>query len=284
VSVESLPEGSVAPEVVGPSTVVERDVDEAPLFSGPFMKELARRKKQERDAKIIITAEHGQTGLGKTALAVYLAKLADTSPGGFNAEKSTLSVPRFLQLWDELDPGSAAILDEAEQLDARRAMSNQNVDAAEKMQTRRVNQIITIMTLPSPREIDARVERLADFWINCECRGRARVYQKKIHRIKQSVYYQTLQTITWPNMDRDPDYKALSGKKRVYIDEEADDDYIRRSEHNEILEKERKKIRREVRDEWIKAAKEAGIPGSDIAAFPNVDLTAGRINQIARGE
>lgn len=266
-----------------PDTNTETEFEEFP-FTGPFFQEVAKRKRQERDAKIIITAEHGQTGVGKTSLAVYLAKVLDTSTDGFTAEKATLNVGEFLTMWDELEPGSAAILDEAEQLDSRRSMTNENVDASHRMQTRRVNEIITIMTLPSPKEIDSRIQRLADYWINCEKRGTARIYKKKIHRIKQKVYYKTMQTVQWPNMDKDQDYRDLAAKKDTFIDAEDSADYIRRSKHEELLEKREKQVRREARDKWIQGASEFGISGADIARFPNVELTPNRIRQIARGE
>lgn len=259
--------------------------DAAQPFSGPFFQKVAKRKKDERDAKILITADHGATGVGKTSLAVYLAKALDTSSNGWTAEKATLDVPRFLQMWDELEPESSAILDEAEQIDARRAMSNENVDASMRFQTRRVNQIVAFLTLPSPQEIDSRIERLADFWINVESRGGARIYQKKIHPIKKKVYYETLQTFTWPNMDDDPDYRELARMKAEFIDsEDADDNYIRQDEANQRREKAVKTARQNLRDEFIVALKEHGMPGTEIADLSVVDLTSQRVNQIANEE
>ncbi|WP_231896224.1 hypothetical protein [Haloferax volcanii] len=264
-------------------TIVNSGSVEAQPFTGPFFKKIGKRKREERDAKILVTADHGQTGVGKTAAAVYLAKVLDTSATGFSHEKATLSVPEFLEMWDALEQNSAAILDEAEQIDARRAMRNENVDASMKFQTRRVNQIFAILTLPSPKEIDSRIERLADFWVNVECRGRARIYEKKIHRIKKSVYYETLQTFEWPNMDKDPDYIELARMKDRFInDDDADDNWVRQSVSDERIEKAVKDTRRELRDEWISALKDYGMAGTEIAKLSNVDLTSQRINQIAR--
>ena len=288
-STEAAPPGAApataAPDY-GPSDVVERDlpVDETyEAFTGPFYQEVAKRKKQQRDIKAVITADHAQTGLGKTALAVFMAKVLDTTDGGFTADKSTLNVPEFLRMWDRLEPGSAAILDEAEQLDARRAMSSENVDASHKMQTRRVNQVMALLTLPSPKEIDSRIERLADFWINCEIRGRARIYEKKIHRIKQTVYYETVQVVKWPNMDRDPDYRELASKKDSYIEGDQDQ-WILRKHAQEEKERAVKQAKQEVRDQWINVLKQHGMAGTEIARLPHVDLTSQRVNAIARGE
>jgi len=254
-------------------------------FTGPFFKEVGKRKRNGRDAVILITADDADRGVGKTACAVTIAKLLDTTADGFDAEsKATLSVPRFLDLYDILDEGSALILDEGEQLDSRRAMSQENVDASHKIQTRRVNEVIVIITLPSPDMIDKRVEQLADYWVNVECRGKARIYKKKIHRIKRKVYYKGLQTFQWPNLDGDPDYEALARMKDKYIDDDSDSsEWVRESEVQERLENAKQKVRKEQRDEYIKAL--GGIEDLRYKDFaPAFDLSPQRIGQIVRGE
>jgi plasmid maintenance system antidote protein VapI len=257
----------------------------ADMPSGEFFQRIAKRKRNERDAVILITADDADRGVGKTSLAVTLAKLLDTSPTPFDAEEqATLQVPRFLQLYDELPKGSTLVLDEGEQIDARRSMSQENVDASLKMQTRRVNQIIVIITLPSADMIDNRIEQLTDFWVNCEARGRARVYKKKIHRIKQSVYYKGLQQIQWPNMDGDPDYEALARMKDEFNNGDGQENgYIREDEVTERLEKARKGARQEARDELLRQ-----VCGHDEIQQKHVaeavGLTPGRVSQIAKGD
>lgn len=262
-------------------------------LTGPFFQQVAKRKQQGRDAKILVTADHGQTGVGKSSLAVFLAVALDTSPEGFDArEKATLDVPRFLNLYDTIAKGSSLILDEAEQIDARRSNSHENVDAAFKWQTRRVNEVIGILTLPDPSVIDKRMQKLADYWINVEARGIARIYEKRIHRIKQSIYYKTLQTLKWPNMDNHPDYRMLAAMKDSMIDDkDADDDYIRRSKHEKLLEKMEATAKAEQRDELIKAfvdlridslsnQRPGGLKYDDIGR--PFGLSGQRIGQIAR--
>ncbi|MWG35886.1 hypothetical protein [Halomarina oriensis] len=262
-------------------------------LTGPFWQKVAKRKAQDRDAKIIVTADHGQTGVGKSSLAVFLAVALDTSPEGFDArEKATLDVPHFLSLYDTASKGSSLILDEAEQIDARRSNSHENVDAAFVWQTRRVNQMVGILTLPDPSVIDTRMEKLADFWINVEARGVARIYEKRIHRIKQTVYYKTLQTLKWPNMDNHPDYRTLAAKKEGMIDDkESDDNWMRKSKHDELIEQARKEATRKQRDELIKKfaalkitdlsnQRPGGLKYSDIGK--PFGLSGQRIGQIAR--
>ena len=255
---------------------------ETPL-SGPFFAELSKRKANQRDAVILVTAEDADRGVGKTACATTLAKLADTTPDGFDAEeKATLSVPEFLHLYDNLEPGSALVLDEGEQLDSRRSMSQQNVDASLKMQTRRVNEVVVIITLPSPDMIDKRVEQLADFWVNVECRGKATIYKKKIHRIKRKVYYETVQTLHWPNLDGDEDYEALVDMKDQFIDEDATmGEWVRETEVQERIDRAVEKAEKRKRDELIRAfADRDDVLTKTVAEV--VGLSSGRVSQIVK--
>lgn len=252
---------------------------------GEFFQRIASRKRNERDAVILVTADDADRGVGKTSLAVTLGKLLDTSSSRFDAEQqATLSVPRFLQLYDELEEGSTLVLDEGEQIDARRSMSQENVDASLKMQTRRVNEIIVIITLPSADMIDNRIEQLADFWINCEVRGRARVYKKKIHRIKKTVYYKSLQQLTWPNLDDDEDYQILAQKKERFNEGEGQENgYIREDEVTERIEKARETAKQTQRNELL----EQVCGHEDIEQQHVADalgLSPARVSQILNGD
>jgi hypothetical protein len=259
--------------------------------TGPFFRRLAKRKQSERDAVITVTARDADRGVGKSALATTLGLTLDTSESGFSAaQKATLSVQEFLTLYDNVEPGSALILDEAEQLDSRRSNSHENVDTTYKMQTRRVNEVIAILTLPSRQTMDKRVELLTDFWIDVERRGRAIVYKKHIHPIKKQTYFRRLQSLSWPNLDGHPDYERLAGMKDVHInDPESEDNWIRLDEHEARLERAEKTARRETRDELLRGIHDAlstrfgdALRYKDIAA--GVDLSPQRVGQIIREE
>ena len=189
-------------------------------FDGPFFQELAERKRKDRDAKIIVTAKDGQTGVGKTNFCDFMAYVTDTTPKGFGEDKTTIDPFEFLDFYNHLPEGSAAVMEEGEQFDSRRSTSNKNVDAAEKWQMARVRQIVAFINLPSPQEIDSRFERLADYWINVERRGLARVYKKKIHPTKRKLYYKTLQTVEWPNMDRSDTFRHMDSLKDGRLDDD----------------------------------------------------------------
>lgn len=275
--------------VATPGPVTDRIIPTSPDINvpsgldGPFFREIADRKQKGRDAKCLVTADDGATGVGKTNLCDFLGYVTDTSAEGFGPHKTTIEPLRFLELYSELDPGSASIMEEGEQFDSRRGMTNQNVEATQKWQQARVREIVAYVNLPDPSMIDSRFEKLADFWINVERRGRCRIYEKKIHRTKQKIYYRTLQTLEWPNMDGSATFKHMDRLKGDLLDGELDNDgLVRESKMEAEVERAEKRAKREERDEWIASLKASGMNGTDIARLPNVDITSQRVNRIAK--
>jgi hypothetical protein len=255
-------------------------------LNGPFFQEIGKRKQQGRDAKCLVTADHGQTGVGKSNLCDFLAYVTDTTPEGFNKEKTTIDPHEFIELYNgKLPVGAAAIMEEAEQFDSRRSNAHENVDASQKWQQARVREIIAYLNLPSPSTIDKRFEQLCDFWINVERRGRARIYEKKIHRTKRSIYYKTMQVIEWPNMDGSTTFEHMDRLKGDMLDDgTTSDSWVRESEVRDRVERAVKEVRTDNRNDWIRALKDIGMSGSGIAELPTVDVKANRVRQIARGE
>jgi hypothetical protein len=254
-------------------------------FSGAFFRELATRKREGRDAKVLVTAKDGQTGVGKTNACDFLAYVADTTDAGFAEEKTTIDPFEFLDFYNHLPKGSATVMEEGEQFDARRSNSNKNVDAAEKWQMARVRQIVAFVNLPSPQEIDSRFERLADYWINVERRGFARVYKKRIHPTKRQLYYETLQTFEWPNMDNSTTFRHMDRLKGDRLDDGGESSWVRESEVRDRIQRAEKDTRRRVRDEWLTALyNESALTGKEIAALSVCDVSFGRVGQIARGD
>lgn len=252
-------------------------------FSGPFFAELAKRKTEGRDAKCLVTAKDGQTGVGKSNFCDFISYVTDTTAHGFGPEKTTIDPFEFLEFYSNLPAGSAAVMEEGEQFDARRSNSNKNVDAAEKWQMARVREIVAYINLPSPQEIDSRFERLADYWIDIQRRGQAKVYKKKIHATKRKLYYKTLQTVEWPNMDGSASFEHMDALKNDRLDGHSESSWVRESEVQERIEKVRDETRRAVRDEWLARVFNASeLSGPDIAALPGVELSAARIRQIAK--
>lgn len=273
-------ETSDSPTVVEPEGEVPVDRS----FTGPFFQEIGKRKLDGRDAKCLVTADHAQTGVGKSNLCDCLAYICDTTDRGFSREKVTIDPPEFFEHYGVVPPGSSLVLEEGEQLDPRRAMSNKNVDASHVWQKERVREIIAFINLPSPKHIDNRIEELADFWINVEVRGRARIYKKKIHRIKQSVYYQTVQVLHWPNMDGSDTFREMGRLKMDHINDDGSQrGWVPRREMDDAIEKARKEERTKVRNPLLASFyNDTDLTSGEIAELSAVELSSSRIRQIAK--
>jgi len=180
-----------------------------------------RRLEKNRDLKVIITSRNSTTGTGKTTLAVWLALNWDDNWSA--DEKGTLSVSEYLDTYPELEPGSVLLMDEAEQLDARRSMSQDNVDFAEKWMMMRVRNVTSILTLPTASALDKRLKELADIRINVTRRGRARVYKITIDDHNTSdVREWRWHDLEWPDLSEHPEMQALDKQKQEKIDGELE--------------------------------------------------------------
>src|SRR6056297_1134161 len=114
-------DGTLDDELAG--EMREREVGPAPegdaealfgAFSGPWFREVARRKEEGRDAKCLVTAKDGQTGVGKTNFCDFAGYVTDTSKHGFGPEKTTIDPFEFLDFYSHLPAGSAAIMEDGE--------------------------------------------------------------------------------------------------------------------------------------------------------------------------
>jgi hypothetical protein len=128
----------------------------------------------------------------------------------------TLSGDEYLQRWRE-HPGkeqpSVIILDElagAGAGDARRAMSNSNVNLGRSWQLMRKKRIITLTTLPHWTDSDSRMRRFSDFRLHClkQPIGFFRPYRVTTTFDDGDVQtrgYDDVQRIKFPNLDKRAD-------------------------------------------------------------------------------
>jgi len=268
----------------GPPTVEKSD---APVsdseFTGPFFQAIGQRKRTGRDAKVLVTAKDAQTGVGKTNLCDFLAYVCDTTEEGFAPHKTTIEPAQFFSAYSTLEPGSSLVLEEGEQLDPRRAMQKENVEASHTWQMARVREIIAFINLPSPKFIDNRMEELADYWVNVLRRGRARIYRKRIHDTKGYVFYETMQDIEWPNMDGSATFREMANLKDDHLDgNSGSGSWVPPDEHQKTVEKATKEARKEKRDALLSSVyKETDVAATELARCSAIDITDGRIRQIA---
>ena len=202
-----------------------------------------QRVAEGRDLKVIITSRDGQTGTGKTTLSLWLAMHFDRH--GFDAEKITLHPEEFHDLYNELPVGSCMLMDEGEQLDNRRSMSNKNVDFWNLWQMNRFRQITSILTLPTRSVLDKRGMELADIWINVIQRGLAKVHDIRVGDYDKAVSSIPVQEIKFPDVsylqlksDADDLKQELVEGANYDKDEEEiiDPEKIRRENRNSLIE------------------------------------------------
>jgi hypothetical protein len=207
-------------------------------------------------ARLIIDAEGASTGVGKTGLAVSLGRICARA---FNYQITpddlTLSGQQYLERWRE-HPGpeqpSVIILDElagAGAGDARRSMSNENVNLGRSWQLMRKKRIVTITTLPHWSDADKRMRRFADYRLYClkQPIGYFRPYEVTTTFDRGDVRtdgYDDISRIAFPNLDAhdDPLYQHLSGLKDDLLESEVfDADELQEDEPDaEEVERERK--------------------------------------------
>ena len=180
-----------------------------------------KRMENDRDLKIIITAKDAQTGVGKSTLAFALAAswhpIYTDEPWSAD-DYATYDVGDYLQRYREVDGGSVLLMEEAEQLDSRRAMASENVDFSHYWMAMRVRQVVSILTLPSTSALDKRLWELADCWVNVECRGRASVYRIGINSFNGEMFTEYKHDLEWPDVSSHPEMQKLDRQKEEKIE------------------------------------------------------------------
>lgn len=217
---------------------------------------LNKRKHQQRDLKALIVGRDAGTGLGKSQLAIIIAKHVD--PDWDAEEQATLDLDEYLAMYDneDLGAGSAIVLDEVEvAAPARRSGSNQNIDAAHQWAAKRYKGLFTFATLPSPDMVDKHLRRLADLQITVVRRGLAKVQRLKIRDTPPYDHYvQNVCRIRWDAIDDDSDYQILNQKKEqkmegYSISSDSEDDNLDEQDLEQAKKEKRNEMIREMADE-----------------------------------
>lgn len=177
-----------------------------------------KRHNNGRELKVVITQRDSETGGGKTTLAVWLALNWDPEWDG--EARGTVSAEEFLAIYPELPEDSVLVMDEAEELDARRSMASENIEFSKHWMMMRTRQVDSILTLPTTSALDSRLLELADIRINVTRRGKANVYRIKVddHHPEPEEWF--LHEIEWPDVSAHPEYERLDAQKQTKIDTE----------------------------------------------------------------
>lgn len=227
-------------------------------------------------ARIIVDAENAATGVGKTTVAVALAQACASAFDYLLSQKDfTLSGEAYLDRWRE-HPGehqpSVIVLDElagAGAGDARRAMSNENVNLGRSWQLMRKKRIVTICTLPHWSDADKRMRRFADYRIWClsEPIGYCRPYKVTSTFDDGDVRtqsYDDVNRIQFPNLDAmdDPLFQKVTSKKDELLQSEAFD-ANKLQEQSETADPEEAEREQKLTD--AQRAREMGLSTNEVA-------------------
>jgi len=233
-----------------------------------------------RDLKIIITAKDSQTGVGKTTLAGWLALVWTKHFTGndwwvdqeeYGVGLGTLNPKEYFSILTKIpDPygaGSVVIVDDAEELDARRSMQSLNVEFSQRWMLMRLKQAITIITLPSPKAIDSRLEELSDIWINIERRGRGFVHDIRVNSYgSRNVMTEQKHKILFPDVSTHPQLETLREMKENKMDtwDEVD-------EEEEAVDPD--EVERDTQKQIAQNMRDNGMNGTEIAEHLDVSHT-----------
>jgi len=153
------------------------------------------------------------------------------------------------------------IVDDAEELDARRSMQNLNVKFSQRWMLMRLKQAITIITLPSPGAIDSRLEELSDVWINVQRRGRALVHDIRVQSYgSRNTMTEKVHEINFPDVSEHPQLQILREMKQEKMDDwdEEEAEEQEQIDPDEVVREEKIEIAQRMRDD--------GMSGEDIGA------------------
>lgn len=200
--------------------------------SMPLHQLAAHRIAKGRDLKVIITADDSQTGVGKTTAAGWLAlnwtwmfagQQWHVDPEEPVEGMGTLNPKEYFKIiakvGNQFNAGTVVVVDDAEELDARRAMQNLNVEFSHRWMLMRLKQAITILTLPSPAAVDSRLEELADVWINITRRGHGVVHDIGVFAYgSRNVYAEKVHGFEFPDVSDHEELVKLGRMKEDKMD------------------------------------------------------------------
>lgn len=206
------------------------------FVQGRFFKEAVRYVYGPRrgGAKILFDAVDAELGAGKTSAAVGVGRfLARVFGYDISDEDCIIAGSQYLDRYQEHDPGSPSVILTDELVgggagDARRSMSNENIDLARAWQLQRNRRVVTIGTLPDSADLDKRMLKLANFLCICHTKpiGRFVAYKLgtwKFGQNKGQIKYTRLSSELFPDATVDPLYETLDDKKSELIESEFTD-------------------------------------------------------------
>ncbi|HEV2519452.1 MAG TPA: hypothetical protein VGX00_02360 [Thermoplasmata archaeon] len=196
-----------------------------------FVAHLEARRRRAQPITIIIDGR--ETGVGKSSLAINIARRLDPQ---FGLDNVIFSAPELYRVYETKPPGAAALYDESVLglLSRRGARDDELSGLIGALSIVRKNGIATLLCVPKIAMLDSIVVNgLAPHYIFIEARGRGRVHRAhkgaKYRKSQPKIPYDLWPEVSplgWRNLDREPffeRYKELAVEKnRVYFREQQE--------------------------------------------------------------
>lgn len=284
-----------------------------PPHVSTFVRFILYRLNNNMEAQVLITGKSAIRGMGKTQLAIVIAKWIHECgicphcrfiwpypdpvcprceeeieawrgmPSWTYEDNAFLRVQRYTQACLSTSQ-EVLVFDEIEySADRRRWMTKDNVELSQAMMTLRIQNNIMIATLPTAAVLDPRIESLADIWINIPRRGDAHAYYLWMNdfppyqksRIRLTLENGMEETIHWRAIDGDEDYQKLSKDKYRLM----------RGAGDSLSEEVREELKQLIREEKIEIIENllatTEVPQIRIAAA--FDVGQGWVSRVNRG-
>ncbi len=180
-----------------------------------FLAHLRQRRAQRRPVVIVIDGK--ETSVGKSALGISICR--DLDPN-FGLEKVVYSAQELHTGYGNVEPSMFLYDDVTGLLSKRGARDEEMQGLVSAVSIVRKNGHGTLFLAPKKELLDGLIlTGLANFWIFCEERGRARVHRAyigaKYRRSQPRVPFDTWNAVTpltWPNLDDDPFFRAYNDR------------------------------------------------------------------------
>lgn len=241
------------------------------------------RVEQNQDLTVLVTDSSNDRGTGKTTLALRLAHGMDRTEEGLTTDKVAMDPRPLMDSYTGKPKGSSLVLDESEVgLDKYTAGSGVNRAIRELVSIGRIEEKYLVLNAPADHLVDQDLKSLVDVWILVERRGFANCYRMDWAPHQGHELTHKLGTLEWDAIPQNHQvqevYEFLTHKKERRLSGEDGNDYIQRSEAQEMVQEARQSAERETRDDMIRSMSAAGLKNTEIANI--IDLSPSRISQI----
>lgn len=230
-------------------------VREKPDELTPYEEEYEKRVRENRDFITVIDSYTNARGEGKTVLSLLLSNKQDRTNQGLTLEKAGFDPEALRENYTDQPKGAALVLEEsANSLSKYMAGSKVNQAVRDVVNMGRVEEKYVTLNLPNYALLDTDLFALCDYWISVTGRGTAIVHKIDYNKYRQKVQTPIVQTLTWTDLyDEDllDIYVSLTKEKRERLRGKDGDGFIKASEVDERVQKEREQARMEQRNDLI---------------------------------